>query len=103
MINWLRNKKARTDEEILQIFQELLVHLNDSYDSAYSDLDPEEISALIRQERENLKSGGKVDYMKLKGLFGATGPIQEISIDNGWSDSFLLLASRFDSAVMFRS
>ena len=103
MINWLRNKKRRKDEEILQIFQELLVHLENSQDSLYSGLNPEELSALIRHERDNLVSGDKVDYIILKGLFGPTGPIQEISIDNGWGDSFLQLASRFDSAALFRT
>ncbi len=103
MINWLRNKKKRKDEEILQIFEELLVHLDSSHESAYSGLAPEQLSVLIRRERDNLKSGDRVDYIKLKGLFGPTGPIQEISIDNGWGDSFLLLAARFDSAALFRT
>ena len=31
--------------------------------------------------------------------FAATGPIQEVSIDSGWGDEFLALASRIDKLL----
>ena len=32
-------------------------------------------------------------------LFTIAGPIQEVSLSSGWSDSFIRLANRFDDAI----
>ena len=55
------------------------------------------------QEVLDIRTGEKVDYSELKKLFTPTGPIQELSIENGWGQSFIELANRFDSAALFRS
>jgi hypothetical protein len=89
MFKWLKRKNEQNDEEILLVLQELVTLLNNSCESSYSGLKPEEIVALIEKESNILRSGGKVNYKELKALFYPTGPIQEIFIDNEWADSFI--------------
>ncbi len=36
----------------------------------------------------------------IKILFAPTGPLQEISLSNGWGNSFLGLAEKFDNATL---
>ena len=55
----------------------------------------EELTAHIERLKQNDLSG----IPQLKMLFGPTGPLQELSIDNGWAYQFLDLAKRFDHAV----
>jgi uncharacterized protein YqgV (UPF0045/DUF77 family) len=49
---------------------------------------------------EQLKQKDKSVIEKLKILFAPTGAFQEISIDSGWSDKYLELASSFDKVLM---
>ena len=44
----------------------------------------------------------KEDFSKIEDLiilFAPTSDLQEISIDSGWSEQFLSIAKRFDSAI----
>ena len=54
-----------------------------------------EIDALI-----TLASKGALpDRRQLAVLFAPTGPIQEVSVNSGWSETFLELAERLDAVV----
>jgi hypothetical protein len=46
-----------------------------------------------------LGSGERPPYPALRILFLATGPIQDLSVDNGWGTEFLELAERFDEEL----
>ena len=76
--------------------------LSKSNDSEWSGLKIDEINSMISIEINKLKLGKKVDISRLKSFFVPTGPIQEISIDNGWGDIFISLANRFDSVTLLR-
>jgi hypothetical protein len=51
-----------------------------------------EIDSLLDSVREHRAVNASV-------VFAPTGPMQELAMASGWSDAFLLLADRFDSAV----
>ncbi len=53
-----------------------------------------EIDTLINQ----VESGELPDHARVRGLFGPTGPIQEVSVSSGWGKDFIQMASRFDAA-----
>ena len=52
-----------------------------------------EIDRAIRR----LRRGG-VPILSLQVMFAPTGDLQEVSIQNGWSDEYMALADRFDDA-----
>jgi hypothetical protein len=54
-----------------------------------------EIDALIAL----VSNGALPDRRQLAVLFAPTGPIQEVSVNSGWSERFLELADRLDAAV----
>ena len=67
---------------------------NDFLWSSWEDADEaiEEISALI-----GIIEGGVIPPMeKIAVLFAPTGPLQEVSLNSGWGDQFLMIASQFD-------
>jgi hypothetical protein len=53
----------------------------------------------IKSHITSIQSGDLSRTWDLSILFGATGPIQEVSMSSGWGDEFLTLAKRFDDAV----
>jgi hypothetical protein len=52
-----------------------------------------EIDALIAL----VANGALPDRRHLAALFAPTGPIQEVSVNSGWSELFLELAARLDA------
>lgn len=40
-----------------------------------------------------------VKMLPIQMLFAPTGSLQEVSIESGWADEFIALASRFDDAI----
>src|SRR5262245_41663641 len=40
-----------------------------------------------------------IKLLPLQALYGPTGSLQEVSIESGWTDDFMRLASRFDQAI----
>ena len=52
----------------------------------------------LRDLAERLGRGDASALGELDLLFLPTGPLQEVSISNGWADRFLVLAGRFDRA-----
>jgi hypothetical protein len=93
----------KKDQELIDVLTQIVEQLSESDDTPWSGLKIDEINSMISNEINRLKSGQKVDIRRLKGFFVPTGPIQEISIDNGWGDVFISLANRFDSATLWRS
>ena len=47
-----------------------------------------------------VEAGDLPDRASLSVLFAPTGPIQEVSLNSGWSDVFLNLAARYDRAAV---
>jgi hypothetical protein len=47
---------------------------------------------------ELLERGALPDRVAASVLFAVTGPIQEVSLSSGWSETFLKVAERFDRA-----
>jgi hypothetical protein len=45
-----------------------------------------------------LERGALPDRVSVSVLFTVTGPIQEVSLSSGWSETFLKIAERFDRA-----
>lgn len=70
-----------------------------SKDSAFAGMDCDEVTRDLNMAIESIKSGEPHDRHHLNMLFGPTGTIQEISIDNGWGDEFLRLAEEFDGLI----
>lgn len=52
---------------------------------------------------QRLKLGEDTAINELITLFGPTGSFQEISIDSGWGEKFIKLATRFDDLVDSKS
>lgn len=61
--------------------------------------DASEAVAAIDQIISNIRAGQMPPPLSMKVLFAPTGPIQEVSLNSGWGDEFLALASRFDAAL----
>jgi hypothetical protein len=55
----------------------------------------EEVDGIINRLHQELLS----DKLTLKVLFAPTGPIQEVSMSNGWSETYLKLAENFDNEI----
>jgi hypothetical protein len=67
-----------------------------SRDSLWSSTGVSEIVAILDQAIASLESGATWDRDEVKLLFAPTGALQETSMENGWSDEYLLLAAEFD-------
>lgn len=62
-------------------------------------MDIGEIQKELGQHIEEIKVGNLKNLKKLQVLFAPTGPIQEISLDNGWGERFVELAGKFDKLI----
>ena len=91
------NKKidASAAVTLVSILEDIEALLNDSEDSIWSDKNVKVLS-IIRNSKKSLRASRKAKVAKLDYLFLPTGPLQEISMANGWSDEYLVLAERFD-------
>ena len=54
-----------------------------------------EIDDILRR----INAAETIKLLPLQVLFGPTSSLQEVSIESGWGEEFLKLASRFDNAV----
>ena len=73
--------------------------VSQSEDSDWSCMNVPDILAMMNLSISNLESSLPADINQLRFLFVVTGPLQETSMSNGWSDEFLKLAARFDHAI----
>ena len=57
------------------------------------------LAALAELDRQlaHIKAGEMPSRLDLTVLFAPTGPMQEVSINNGWAEEFLVVASKFDA------
>lgn len=46
-----------------------------------------------------IEAAETIKLMPLQVLFAPTGSLQEVSIESGWAEEFIGLASRFDDAI----
>ena len=58
--------------------------------------DQDELLADLRDHASRLRAGDTSRLAELRVLFLPTGPLQDIAIDSGWSDTYMRLASRFE-------
>lgn len=59
----------------------------------------EEIHRRLEMEVAKARNSKPIDVILLERLFAPTGPIQEISIDNGWGTKFLRLSEVIDEFI----
>lgn len=76
--------------------EKALSFLRGSESSLYSSLTVEEVIRELEEHLDKWKKSQLVDIERLRFLFGPTGSIQEISIDNGWGKEFLEIAEAVD-------
>lgn len=86
--------------QLVEIVDEILEHVKNGSDiytfSKWKD--KQEVLAQITNLRNLIFSGDNTAVNRFNLLFGPTGSLQELSIDNGWGNVFLELASRWDEA-----
>jgi hypothetical protein len=70
-----------------------------SEDAVWSSTGVQEIVAILDRGIESLERGAELNRDDLKFLFAPTGPLQETSMDNGWSGEYLLLSAEFDRLI----
>lgn len=73
--------------------------LQQSQDTSWSPLTPQEVTRHLKLQIKNLNQNEKIDTNLLKVEFAPTSTIQEIAMANGWHNAYLKLASQFDKAV----
>jgi len=84
-------------DNLINALQETIQFLQDSQDPIYSHLTVAEIIQQLEEEVAKIKDSQSFDKNRLSLLFAPTGSIQETSIDNGWRQEFLDLASAVDN------
>jgi hypothetical protein len=82
---------------VLEAARERLVRPENDY-SCSSWPDAEAADYELGEFIVRLQDGAGVDRADLALLFAPTGPIQEVSLSSGWTDTFLRLAADFDRA-----
>ncbi|QYY36292.1 hypothetical protein [Ruficoccus sp. ZRK36] len=75
---------------------EVIARIETSDGSMWANLSREEVCVDLRSAINDVESGIGFDVKHLEMLFAPTGPIQDISTDNGWGDEFLTCASDYD-------
>lgn len=53
----------------------------------------------LNQHLASLRSPGRPDVEGMSVIFAPTGPMQELSLNSGWGEPFVKLASYFDAAA----
>lgn len=96
---WPFHRKRFDVERLTKCLSDTKV-LIDQCDHGYSfgGLSDAEISMDLAINIEALAKNGDYDKAHLQELFALAGPIQNISIGEGWGEQFLLLAEEFDAA-----
>lgn len=81
---------------VLQRCRELTVASNDSN---WSCMTVPEIVEMLDRSIVSLRESTPTNFNELEFLFVVTGPLQETSMSNNWSDEFLILAEQFDDII----
>lgn len=95
-----KNTKDKIDRiPLLGLLSRCRELVNESEDSVWSCMDDEEIYHRLNDAIELLKENRSNDALELHLLFAPTGPLQETSIQNDWSEEYLVPAEQFDATV----
>jgi hypothetical protein len=70
-----------------------------SRDALWSSTGVSEIVAILDRGIESLERRTELNRDELKLLFVPTGPLEERSMENGWSREYLLLSAAFDGLI----
>jgi hypothetical protein len=79
--------------------EETISFLRNSQSSDWAGMSVEELILELESEIESIKNSQSADAKRIGFLFAPTGPIQEISIDNGWGDEFLRVSEIVDQCT----
>ena len=88
-------------EELISVF----LHAREALSYPHNDFawsswnGPDDAVREIDEIIAKLRAGTLPDELRMKVLFAATGPIQEVSLSSGWGHGFLKLAEDFDAAL----
>lgn len=93
------NKKidAYAAEKLVAILEDVQSFLAESDDSVWSDMEVVKVTDIIKSSIISLKTKNKAKLAKIEYLFLPTAPLQEIAMENGWVDEYLVLAEKFDA------
>ena len=83
-------------EKLNSALEETISFLRNSQSSDWAGMSVGELILELESEIERIKNSKAADAKRIGFLFAPTGPIQEISIDNGWGDEFLRLSEIVD-------
>ena len=95
-------KKQRTErdsESLLRILARCRELCANSDDSDWSCMDVPDILKSLDAGLSAVSVDARPDVDELTLLFLPTGPLQETSMSNGWSDEFLTLSAEFDNLI----
>jgi len=93
---WPFKTQKSDTERLLECIQKTKKRIEGSDDSVWTSITCLEVVEHLAKAEKNISAGKEYDERHLSMLFAPTGPIQEISIENGWGDEFLNLSSNFD-------
>lgn len=83
-------------EKLLTALEETVAFLRNSQSSNWASMSIDEMIQELESEVAKGQNAQLIDIGLLGSLFAPTGPIQETSLDNGWENEFLRLATVVD-------
>ena len=98
MFNFFKKQPADESlEKITRTLSRIIELLKQSEGSPWVSITPQDIIEQLSQTLEVInESNIERELEKIRLLFAPTGSLQDISIDNGWGEEFIKLASVFD-------
>lgn len=91
--------KKQNQKELIELLEQVINHLDNSEETYWSPLTPNEVKEIIEKEVQHLIDGQVVNKEQLILQFLPTSTLQDISIDNGWGDEYIVLSSKFDKLI----
>ena len=86
---WQFTKRSIDPTRLEECLLKVIERIESSEGSIWAGLSGEEVCMDLKLSIEKAKQSKEIDLDHLKMLFAPTGPIQDISIDNGWGDEYL--------------
>jgi hypothetical protein len=94
-----RKRKAEARRTLVDLLERTKVLIDGSEESCYAGLSPTEIGMDLSIAIDALNKGDEIDRDQLRMHFAPTGPLQETAMMSGWTDEYMKISERFDSAV----
>ena len=85
--------------KVISILEETTALLRISLSSDNASMSVEELMDALGAELVRAREQQSIDSDRLKMLFAPTGPIQEISNENGWENDFLRISQIMDGLL----